>query len=128
MSQLEWLTLEDLVNHPLTFSIRNWTATKLSPENSTISPLYIIWQTVVAVGLTQDLTLILSTKNKQAKQTNKTSKQTKQTNKQKMNSSTAIVSGPGFIVKNICCVLLPATTSLKMPIMEKKCSVLLPAS
>ena len=58
---------------------------------------------VVAVGLTQDLKLILSTKKHQRKQ-----------NPSK-NSSTIKESGEEFIVKNICCVLLPATTSLKMP-------------
>ena len=37
-------------------------------------------------------------------------------------------SGEGFIVKNIYCALLPATTSLKMPIVKKTCCVLLPLS
>ena len=45
-----------------------------------------------------------------------------------MGSSPAKVSGAGFIVKNICCVLLPTTTSLKMPIVKKICCVYLPAS
>ena len=56
---------------------------------------------VVAVGLTQDLTLILLTKKKNTKQN--------KTNKNNKNSYTAKVSGEGFIVKNICCVLLPAS-------------------
>ena len=30
-------------------------------------------------------------------------------------------------MKNICCALLPATTSLKMPIVKKICCVLLQA-
>ena len=71
---------------------------------------------VVAVGLTQDLTLILSTKKHQTKQ-NKERKQ----NPSK-NSSTGRESGEGFtvmdicfIVMDICRVLLPATTSLKIP-------------
>ena len=37
-------------------------------------------------------------------------------------------SGEGFTVKNICCVLLPAATSLKMPIVKKTSCVLLPLS
>ena len=66
---------------------------------------------VVAVGLTQDLTLILSTKKHQTKQ-NKEHKKKKNPRK---NSSTAKESGEGFIVMDIWSVLLPATTSLKMP-------------
>ena len=50
---------------------------------------------VVAVGLTQDLTLILLTKKHQTKQNKK------QTNK---NSSTTNINGEGFIVKNIYAV------------------------
>ena len=68
-------------------------------------------------GLMQDLTLILSTKNTQQ---NKTKKR-----KPKQESIYYKRSGEGFIVKNICCALLPATTSLKMPIMKKTCCVLL---
>ena len=37
-------------------------------------------------------------------------------------------SGEGFMVKNVCCVLLPATTSLNMPIVKTICCVSLPAS
>ena len=46
---------------------------------------------------------------------NKTKQKTgqKKTYKKQRNSSTANVGGEGFIVKNIGCVLLPATTSLK---------------
>ena len=51
---------------------------------------------VVAVGLTQDLTLILSTKKHQTKQNKKP--------KNNKNSSTANVSGEVFIVENIACV------------------------
>ena len=75
---------------------------------------------VVAGGLTQDLTLILSTKNTEQ---NKTKKR-----KPKQESIYYKRSGEGFIVKNICCALLPATTSLKMPIAKKTCCVLLPLS
>ena len=75
---------------------------------------------VVAGGLTQDLTLILSTKNTEQ---NKTKKR-----KPKQESIYYKRSGEGFIVKNICCALLPATTSLKMPIVKKTCCVLLPLS
>ena len=74
---------------------------------------------VVAGGLTQDLTLILSTKNTEQ---NKTKKR-----KPKQESIYYKRSGEGFIVKNICCALLPARTSLKMPIVKKTC-VLLPLS
>ena len=72
---------------------------------------------VVAGGLTQDLTLILSTKNTEQ---NKTKKR-----KPKQESIYYKRSGEGFIVKNICCALLPATTSLKMPIVKKTCVLLL---
>ena len=48
------------------------------------------------------------------------------TNKQKYKKNTHTqefiyckVSGEGFIVKNVCYVLLPATTSLKMPFVKK---------
>ena len=75
---------------------------------------------VMAGGLTQDLTLILSTKNTEQ---NKTKKR-----KPKQESIYYKRSGEGFIVKNICCALLPATTSLKMPIVKKTCCVLLPLS
>ena len=75
---------------------------------------------VVAGGLTQDLTLILSTKNTEQ---NKTKKR-----KPKQESIYYKRSGEGFIVKNICCALLPATTSLKMQIVKKTCCVLLPLS
>ena len=37
-------------------------------------------------------------------------------------------SGEGFIVKNICCAILPVKTPLKMPIVKKTCCVLLPLS
>ena len=67
---------------------------------------------VVAGGLTQDLTLILSTKNTEQ---NKTEKR-----KPKQESIYYTRSGEGFIVKNICCALLPATASLKTPIIVKK--------
>ena len=73
---------------------------------------------VVAGRLTQDLTLILSTKNTEQ---NKTKKR-----KSKQESIYYKRSGEGFIVKNICCAILPATTSLKMPIVKKTCCVLLP--
>ena len=68
-------------------------------------------------GLTQDLTLILSTNKHQTKQ-----------NKENKTQARIIYykrSGEGFIVNNICCALLPATTSLKMPIVKKTCCVLL---
>ena len=75
---------------------------------------------VVAGGLTQDLTLILSTKNTEQ---NKTKKR-----KPKQESIYYKTSGEGFIVKNICCALLPETTSLKMLIVKETCCVLLPLS
>ena len=74
----------------------------------------------MAGELTQDLTLILSTKNTEQKKTKK--------RKPKQESIYYKRSGEGFIVKNICCALLPATTSLKMPIVKKTCCVLLPLS
>ena len=76
---------------------------------------------ILAVELTQDLTI----KKHRAKQNNKLKKKTNKNNK---NSSTVIESGEEFIVKNVGCVLLPATTSLKVPFGKKICCVLLPAS
>ena len=66
---------------------------------------------VMAGELTQDLSLILSTKNTEQ---NKTKKR-----KPKQESIYYKRSGDGFIVQNICCVLLKAITSLKMPILKK---------
>ena len=74
----------------------------------------------MAGGLTQDLTLILSTKNTEQ---NKTKKR-----KPKQESIYYKRSGEGFIAKNICCALLPTRTSLKMPMVKKTCCVLLPLS
>ena len=75
----------------------------------------------------QDLTLILSTKNHQTKQTKK-KKTRKNSSKQEFKQEYYRRSGEGFIVKNICCTLLPATTSLKMPFVKKICCVLLQLS
>ena len=74
---------------------------------------------VVAEGLMKDLTLILSTKNTKQNKTNKE-------NKPKQKFMCYKRSGEGFIVKNICSAILPATTSLKMSIVKKTWWVLLP--
>ena len=74
----------------------------------------------MAGGLTQDLTLILSTKNTGQNKTKKRKPKQESIDYKRR-------SGEGFIVKNTCCALLPATTSLKMPIVKKTC-VLLPLS
>ena len=77
----------------------------------------------MAVGLMQDLTLILSTKKHQTKSQKKTPKKTKP----KQEFIFCKRRGEGFIVKNTCCALLPAKTSWKMPIVKKICCVLLQA-
>ena len=59
---------------------------------------------VVAGGLTQDLTLILSTK---ITEQNKTKKR-----KPKQESIYYKRSGEGFIVKNICCALITASNNI----------------
>ena len=55
---------------------------------------------VMAGGLTQDLTLILSTKN--------TEQNKRKKRKPKQESIYYKRSGEGFMVKNICCALVPA--------------------
>ena len=88
----------------------------MNPPPPPLQVFALLWQGEGGgEGLTQDLTLILLTKNTEQ---NKTKKR-----KPKQESIYYKRSGEGFIVKNICCGILP---SLKMPIVKKTCCVLLP--